>query len=283
MRRTRVIIRPTVPSLFHCSYKVWPRKHGEEAVTICRGCFVTGTGRVALVCWPAVVDGLPENKTTTTAQCQNSFFCPLSLLSQLQKHQRKSSFSYSIQVECHCRLAGRCHRPNFNINADLQWRASMPAQPRCPGWIQTMTVWLYSCLDATSLSHGNNCLIRFILFSTILLKCGGGRFSDLYCCLPLEGVKLISCQQWVGFSVSFVFNSFDHNFLIIIYYLITPGEDTGVGLLYCADTYPSLKYSGWDQVLCCSSGIGQLLRGLLGRRMCCTCRFCCMAWLTPAT
>lgn len=53
-------------------------------------------------------------------------------------------------------------------------------------------------------------------------------------------------------------------------YLINPDEDTGVDLVYCVDTHPSLKYSGWDQVLCCSSGIGQLLRGLLGRRMCCT-------------
>lgn len=56
---------PTVPSLFHCSYKVWPRKHGEEAVSICRGRFVTGAGGVTLVCWPAAVNGLPGNKRTT--------------------------------------------------------------------------------------------------------------------------------------------------------------------------------------------------------------------------
>lgn len=55
-------LRPAIPPLFHRSYKVRPRKHGEETVAICGGCFITGAGRVALVCWPAVVDGLPKKK-----------------------------------------------------------------------------------------------------------------------------------------------------------------------------------------------------------------------------
>lgn len=66
MMRTRFMSKPTLPPLFHCSYKVWPGKHGEEAVAVCRGRFITGAGRVALVRWPAVVDGLPENKTAAT-------------------------------------------------------------------------------------------------------------------------------------------------------------------------------------------------------------------------
>lgn len=58
-------LRPAIPPLFHRSYKVRPRKHGEETVAICGGCFITGAGRVALVCWPAVVDGLPKKKNKT--------------------------------------------------------------------------------------------------------------------------------------------------------------------------------------------------------------------------
>lgn len=48
-------------------------------------------------------------------------------------------------------------------------------------------------------------------------------------------------------------------------------------------SYLSVKYSGKGQVLWGSSGRSQLLRVLLGRRTCCACLFCCIAWLTPAT
>lgn len=52
-----------LPPLFNCRYKVRPRKHGEQTVTVGRRRLVAGAGRVALIGWPAAVYGLPEDTT----------------------------------------------------------------------------------------------------------------------------------------------------------------------------------------------------------------------------
>lgn len=64
-----------------------------------------------------------------------------------------------------------------------------------------------------------------------------------------------------------------------------PGGYPGPKLCFpdTASTHPSVKNSGKGQVRWASSMGGQWPRGWPGRRPCCTCRFCCIAWLTPAT
>lgn len=120
-KKDPVHIRPAVPPLFHCSDKVWPRKHGEEAVTICRRCFITGASRVTLVCWPAAVDGLPEIKSQ---QClrfiwlgqKKTFFCLFSqkVHESKNKNEKQLYFYHAGQLKWHCCTAGRCYRWNFN-------------------------------------------------------------------------------------------------------------------------------------------------------------------------
>lgn len=179
-------IRPALPPLFHCSDKVWPRKHGEEAVTICRRRFITGASRVALVCWPAAVDGLPEIKSQ---QClrfiwlgqKKTFF--LSLFSQKvheskNKNEKQLYFYHAGQLKSHCCTAGRCYWWNINdchcghskchmyrcyllrwevihhiiilSYNEMHWAPLSSANHHL---IHRTRLRLYSCLYTTSLSH----------------------------------------------------------------------------------------------------------------------------------